>query len=93
MLKGREWLNQSWIPWILGLQLNQPQLSLEFWPVRFCPWDISSEVQNCSREFVDNQCQYPRVDIILPIMKGSEAKSYFIMEQLLGTLNRSTFLD
>jgi hypothetical protein len=66
---------------------------LEFWPVRFCPWDISSEVQNCSREFVDNQCQYPRVDIILPIMKGSEAKSYFIMEQLLGTLNRSTFLD
>jgi hypothetical protein len=87
MLKGRKWLNQRLDSLDFRFEAPpSPTERREVWPVRFYPWDIISEVQNSSREFVDNQREYPRINIILPIMQGNKAESSFIMEQLLGTL-------
>jgi hypothetical protein len=89
MLKGREWLNQRLDSLDFRFEAPpSPTEHREVWPLRFYPWDISSEVQNYSREFVDNQCEYPGVNILLPTMQGNEADSFFIMKQLLGTLGR-----
>ena len=87
MLKRKEWLNQRLDSLDFGFEAPpSPTEGWKVWLVRFYPWDISFEVQNCSCEFVDNQCEYPRVNIILPTMQGNESESSFIMRQLLGTL-------
>jgi hypothetical protein len=78
MLKGRELLNQRVDSLDFGFEAPpSPTERWEVWPVRFYRWDISYEVQNCSREFVDNRREYPRIKIILPTMQGNEAKSFF----------------
>jgi hypothetical protein len=86
MIKGKEWLNQRLDPLNFGFAQLSSTEGLGYWPVGFYQWDISSEVQNCSCEFVNNQGKYPRVNICKPTMHGNEGESSYIVIQLLSIL-------